>query len=91
MRETFPLFPEQASSMAPRVDHLYFYLLLVSFTFATLIALSVIYFAYRGSEGANPAREARNGSLSRLPEMRFQFAECLLDRIEIRRVFGKIA
>ncbi len=47
MRETFPLFPEQASSMAPHVDHLYFYLLLVSFFFATLIALAVIYFAIK--------------------------------------------
>ena len=33
--------------MAPHVDHLYFYLLLVSFFFATLIALAVIYFAIK--------------------------------------------
>ena len=47
MDQGFPLFPQQASSMAPHVDHLYFYLLVVSFFFATLIALSVIYFAIK--------------------------------------------
>jgi cytochrome c oxidase subunit 2 len=47
MDQGFPLFPQQASSMAPHVDNLYFYLLAVSFFFATLIALSVIYFAIK--------------------------------------------
>jgi len=47
MEQGVPLFPQQASSMAPHVDYLYFYLLVVSFFFATLIALSVTYFAIR--------------------------------------------
>ena len=34
-----------------------------------------------GDEGADPAREARNSSLGCFSEMRFQFAERLLDRI----------
>ena len=47
MGQTLPLFPEQASTMAGRVDALYFYLLAVSVFFATLIALLVIVFAIR--------------------------------------------
>ncbi len=47
MGPTLPLFPEQASTMAGRVDALYFYLLAVSAFFATLIALLVIIFAIK--------------------------------------------
>src|SRR6266581_2104100 len=47
MGPTLPLFPEQASTMAGRVDALYFYLLAVSGFFATLIALLVIFFAIK--------------------------------------------
>jgi cytochrome c oxidase subunit 2 len=44
---TLPFFPDQASAMASRVDHLYFYLLAVSAFFSLLIALLVIFFAIR--------------------------------------------
>lgn len=47
MKETFPLFPQQASSLAGRVDALYFYLIAVSVVFTLLIALSIIYFAIK--------------------------------------------
>ena len=43
----FPLFPEQASTMAPRVDRLYFFLLGVSVFFATLILILIIAFAVK--------------------------------------------
>jgi len=43
----FPLFPEQASTMAPRVDQLYFFLLGVSVFFATLILVLIIAFAVK--------------------------------------------
>ena len=43
----FPLFPEQASTMASRVDALYFVLIGVSVFFATLICLAIILFAFR--------------------------------------------
>ncbi|MGH7828868.1 MAG: cytochrome c oxidase subunit II [Candidatus Binatia bacterium] len=43
----FPLFPEQASSIAGRVDALYYFLLGVSLFFASLIFLLIIYFAVR--------------------------------------------
>ncbi len=43
----FPIFPEQASTMAGRVDALYFFLIGVSVFFIVLIATLVVYFAYR--------------------------------------------
>jgi len=43
----FPLFPEQASTMAPRVDQLYFFLLGVSVFFATLILILIVTFAVK--------------------------------------------
>ena len=47
MKETFPLFPEQASTMAPRVDALYFYLVAVTIVFSLLIAIAILYFAIK--------------------------------------------
>jgi cytochrome c oxidase subunit 2 len=47
MKETFPLFPHQASSIAPRVDALYFYLVAVTIVFTLLIALAILYFAVK--------------------------------------------
>lgn len=52
-----PLFPEQASTMASRVDNLYFFLVGVTLFFTVLISGSVIYFAIkyrRRSEGEIP-------------------------------------
>jgi cytochrome c oxidase subunit II len=42
-----PLFPEQASALAPQVDHLLFFLLAVSCFFTILIFASIFYFAIR--------------------------------------------
>ena len=53
----FPLFPEQASTMAARVDALYFYLVAVSVFFAGLIFCLLFYFAVkyrRRSEAEQP-------------------------------------
>jgi cytochrome c oxidase subunit 2 len=47
MEPGLPLFPPEASSMAGRVDALYFYLVSVSAFFALLIATLVIVFALR--------------------------------------------
>ena len=44
---SFPLFPEQASTMAGRVDALYLFLILLSLFFGTLIATLVVVFAVR--------------------------------------------
>jgi cytochrome c oxidase subunit 2 len=47
MFTNFPLFPERASTMAGRVDALYFFLLAVSFFFSVLIAGAIVVFAIR--------------------------------------------
>jgi cytochrome c oxidase subunit 2 len=47
MFDNFPLFPERASTMAGRVDALYFFLLLVSVFFSVLIAGAIVVFAIR--------------------------------------------
>jgi cytochrome c oxidase subunit II len=53
MLEGIPLFPEQASTLAPQVDNLYFFLLAVTGFFALLVAALVVYFAvkYRDDSG----------------------------------------
>jgi len=42
-----PLFPEQASTMAARVDNLYFFLLAIATFFSLLIAGLIVYYAFR--------------------------------------------
>jgi cytochrome c oxidase subunit 2 len=54
MWSSLPLFPEQASTIAPRVDALYFFLVALTVFFSTLIALLVVVFAvkYRRTNAA---------------------------------------
>src|SRR5215472_9587016 len=47
MGSKLPLFPEQASTMAPEVDHLLYFLLVVAVFFTLVIFLSIFYFAIR--------------------------------------------
>jgi cytochrome c oxidase subunit 2 len=47
MWQGFPLFPEQASSMAARVDEFYLFMCLVTAFFTVTISATVIYFAVR--------------------------------------------
>jgi cytochrome c oxidase subunit 2 len=53
MLSGIPLFPEQASSIAPEVDNLYFFILAVTGFFAFLVAILVVIFAikYRDETG----------------------------------------
>src|SRR5678816_4399670 len=53
MLSGIPLFPEQASTMAPVVDNLYFFILGVTAFFALLVVILVVYFAvkYRDDTG----------------------------------------
>jgi cytochrome c oxidase subunit 2 len=44
---SFPLFPEQASTFAPEVDHLLYFLLTVAVFFTVLIFTAIFYFAVR--------------------------------------------
>ena len=47
MLANVPLFPEQASEMATRVDHLLYFLVAVTGSMAVLVTLLIIYFAAR--------------------------------------------
>ena len=49
----FPLFPEQASSNAVRVDSLFFFELAIVFFFTTLICVLILSFAARYRAGSN--------------------------------------
>jgi cytochrome c oxidase subunit 2 len=63
MSPGFQLFPEQASTMAPRVDALYFYLVAISTFFTLLIFILIVYFAIkyrRRSEDEPPPPQMRD-------------------------------
>ena len=47
MWQNLPLFPQQASTMAPRVDALFFFLIALSLFFGLLIAFLIVYFAVK--------------------------------------------
>jgi len=47
MEPTIPLFPDQASTVAARVDNLYFFMIAVSAFFAVVVTIMVIFFAIR--------------------------------------------
>lgn len=47
MGSGFSLFPEQASTLAPRVDNLYFFIVAVTAFFAVLVSVLVIVFAWK--------------------------------------------
>jgi cytochrome c oxidase subunit 2 len=47
MWQNLPLFPQQASTMAPRVDALFYFLIAVSLFFGLLIAFLIVYFAVK--------------------------------------------
>lgn len=54
-----PLFPDQASASAQRVDAVYFALLAISAFFATLIFVLIVYFAIKYRRGAKVDRVIR--------------------------------
>ena len=63
MNPAFRFFPDQASTIAPRVDALYFYLVGISVFFSLLIFISVVYFAVkyrRRSEDDPPPPQMRD-------------------------------
>jgi cytochrome c oxidase subunit 2 len=65
MQTDVPLFPEQASTFAPEVDKLYYFLVGVAFFFSTLILLLIVYLAFRYRRNARVDRSrAPTGSLT---------------------------
>jgi cytochrome c oxidase subunit 2 len=68
MGKSFQLFPDQASTIAPRVDALYFFMLAVTAFFTLLVAGLVLFFAikYRRREGAPPPVKFESARLEML-------------------------
>ena len=65
MEADLPLFPEQASTVAPQVDALYFFLVGISGFFTVLIAALIVYFAIKYRRGSKAERQ--QGDRSSLP------------------------
>jgi cytochrome c oxidase subunit II len=61
MNSDFRMFPEQASTIAPRVDGLYFYLLGVTAFFTLLIAGLILYFGIKYRRGSRADRTPPKG------------------------------
>ena len=67
MNEGFRLLPEQASTVAPQVDALYYFLLAVSGVVTLLIASLIVFFAIKYRRGSPASREvatAAHGTLA---------------------------
>ncbi|HEX4129262.1 MAG TPA: cytochrome c oxidase subunit II [Pirellulales bacterium] len=60
----FRIHPEQASTAAPQVDALYFFLLGVSIFFTVLIAGLIVYFAIRFRQSAKTTRRPMEGNMA---------------------------
>src|SRR5438034_11287912 len=62
MQFKLPLFPEQASTVAPQVDYLYLFLVLVTTFFSLLIALLILFFAIKYKRTPERKAEQIHGS-----------------------------
>lgn len=62
MQQTFPLFPDQASTMAPQVDALYLFLVLITAFFSLLIGALILFFAIKYKKRAGREAEQIHGS-----------------------------
>ncbi|HET9179851.1 MAG TPA: cytochrome c oxidase subunit II [Terriglobia bacterium] len=67
MPQAFPLFPQQASTIAPAVDHLFYFLTAVSVFFGTLIFLLIFYFAVKYRRRANDEAPPKNQVTNNIP------------------------
>jgi cytochrome c oxidase subunit 2 len=59
----FPLFPDSASTMASRVDALYFFILGVTIFFTTLVALLILVFSIKYRKDKHPVPVQIHGSI----------------------------
>ncbi|PYP84662.1 MAG: cytochrome c oxidase subunit II [Candidatus Angelobacter sp. Gp1-AA117] len=62
MQFKLPLFPEQASKIAPQVDALYLFLVLVTTFFSLLVALLILFFAIKYKKAPGRKAEQIHGS-----------------------------
>jgi cytochrome c oxidase subunit 2 len=56
------LFPDQASTIAPRVDHVYYYIIGITVAISTAVAVLVIYFAVKYRRRGNEIPRPIHGS-----------------------------
>ena len=59
----FPIFPESASTMSPRVDALYFFILGVTIFFTMLVALLILVFSVKYRKEKHPVPVQIHGSI----------------------------
>jgi cytochrome c oxidase subunit II len=89
MKEGFfsnlPLFPEQASNFAPRVDTLFFAVLGVIIFFATLILLFILYFIVRYRKGS---KAPRGGQLSHRQQVLLEIGWSVVPLVISLGIFG---
>src|SRR5260370_41944008 len=63
MQSRLPLHPEQASTIAQNVDHLYYFLTAVDLFFTGLIFLIIFYFAVKYRRAKNQPVEQITGNI----------------------------
>ena len=71
----FPLFPDQASTIAPQVDTVYFVLLGLSAVFGTLVVGLLVYFGVKYRRGSRADR-------SRPVSHNLKLELCFVDRAD---------
>ncbi|HZT68139.1 MAG TPA: cytochrome c oxidase subunit II [Terriglobia bacterium] len=67
MPHAFPLFPQEASTIAPAVDHLFYFLTAVSIFFASLIFLLIFYFAVKYRRRSKDEPAPKNQVINNIP------------------------
>ncbi len=67
MPHAFPLFPQEASTLAPAVDHLFYFLTAVSIFFSVLIFLLIFYFAVKYRRRSKDEPLPKNQIVNNIP------------------------
>ncbi|MCL5670139.1 MAG: cytochrome c oxidase subunit II, partial [Acidobacteria bacterium] len=67
MPHMFPLFPQEASTVAPAVDHLFYFLTAVSVFFSALIFLLILYFAIKYRRRSKDEPPPKNQVINNIP------------------------
>ncbi len=67
MPHAFPLFPVEASTAAPGVDHLFYFLTAVSIFFSALIFLLIFYFAVKYRRRSQDDTPPKNQVINNIP------------------------
>ena len=67
MPQAFPLFPQQASTVAPAVDNLFYFLTAVSVFFGALIFLLIFYFAVKYRRRSKDEAPPKNQVINNIP------------------------